>query len=449
METEACHICGTACSLVNNELNDGSPYLLTANHCYAASSDVSTWVFRFDYESNTPICATAASSDESPTPFTQINGARLKANNNISDFCLLELNTLPSSTSFYNGWERTSLPNNDVTCIHHPDGDVMKITGSSAVLENDNYDGVTTLKVPTWDYGSTEGGSSGAPLFNDSKLIVGQLYGGLGACSGTSPNNQADYFGEFNTSWESNQGKLYRLKDWLDPNSTNSSKVQGAYINQKNLDLKISSISNIDLMTCNTDEVTPNISLMNLGLTTVTSVEISIVTSIDSIYITRTVNITNGQMEKIIGGSVQITSPLDQLKITIEIVNGSVDDETRNNRTTTPLVSYQDVKEGEVRFKTDCFGSESTWFLYNSNNTLIIGNGRYSDESNAKWENTPICLPIDCYRLQIHDSYGDGLTGGDGNGCNENGEVEVVLNNKTLVKLSNVNFGSQTSLNFS
>ncbi|HBY69068.1 MAG TPA: secretion system protein Por, partial [Flavobacteriaceae bacterium] len=89
---------GYLCSsvLVNNTNNDKTPYLLTGNHCLD-NSDPAFWSIRFNWMSPSPVCG---ESDQSPgiqTNFT-MSGAALKANNDLSDFALVELyNEVPSS----------------------------------------------------------------------------------------------------------------------------------------------------------------------------------------------------------------------------------------------------------------------------------------------------------------------------------------------------------------
>lgn len=438
---------GSICSgsMINNELNDGTPFFLTANHCLSAFPDVSTWVFRFDYESSIASCNSGAPSSEPNQPFLEINGAQLRSRNNKSDFCLLELNSRPSSAVFYNGWERIELPNTEVTSIHHPDGDVKKISGSSELLENEIFEGVTSIKIPKWTYGTTEGGSSGAPLFNSSKLIVGQLYGGFASCS----SEEEDYYGSFFTSWNDDRGDKYRLKDWLDIRNTDALKIQGNYIPFVNLDLKISNITNIDPIVCNTNSITPKIELINLGQTNINSVEFEITSSLDTIYFTKMIDIPSGKRSSVILDTIFIQSSCDTIQATILKVNSTTDDIIENNTMKKRIVNYQNVMQGEIRFKTDCFGSESSWDLYNTTkNKFIVGGGPYTDFSFAESINTPICLPSGCYRLDILDSYGDGLTGGDFGSCNENGGVTVLLRDSIVTELLNIDFNSKTSLNF-
>jgi hypothetical protein len=82
--------------------------------------------------------------------------------------------------------------------------------------------------------GTTEGGSSGAPLFNQNHKIVGQNHGGNSSCPSVSK-----WYGRFDVSWEGGGTSSTRLKDWLDPDNTGAMSVDAtaptAYLLNKTL----------------------------------------------------------------------------------------------------------------------------------------------------------------------------------------------------------------------
>ena len=123
-------------SLLNNVAEDETPYFLTANHCLGSSSD--TWVFIFNYFSD--ICDPGGSGNDGSTlesvagstllENTNSNGGSASTDPNETDMALLLLDEdIPESYDvFYNGWDWSGdIPANTV-CIHHPSGDVKKIT---------------------------------------------------------------------------------------------------------------------------------------------------------------------------------------------------------------------------------------------------------------------------------------------------------------------------------
>ena len=211
-------------ALVNNTSLDGTPYLLTAEHCLPSDlTDVGVWSFIFNY----------ISEDCSPSVNgllgNSIFGSELRASNITNDFALLELDEAPPSDYdvYYSGWSRSTLLISSTTTIHHPSGDVMKISGDDDAPVLSAYlggAGSDYWKISDWDYGTTEGGSSGSPLFNPSGKIIGQLRGGFASCS----NDLADYYGAFHKSWNVGSIASARLMDWLDPSGDDPNSLAGA-----------------------------------------------------------------------------------------------------------------------------------------------------------------------------------------------------------------------------
>ena len=70
--------------------------------------------------------------------------------------------------------------------------------------------------------GTTEGGSSGSGLWNESHRLIGQLQGGFAACG----NDDPDWYGRFDVSWDG-ASSASRLRDWLDPDASNVSFLDG------------------------------------------------------------------------------------------------------------------------------------------------------------------------------------------------------------------------------
>jgi len=196
--------------LINNEREDLTPYYLTANHCL--TGDESTWIFRFKYWS--PNC----NQGNSATQWASISGSSIKVNGSVSDFALLELNDRPPSGFgvLYAGWDRSSSPSTSGVGIHHPSGDVMKISlyDNAPVVAFVNGAGVNSWKFQ-FDQGVLEPGSSGSPMFNQDHLVVGQLYGTTLNNFLTCDNPTGDaVYGRFDVSWDNGVGSF------LDPDNT-------------------------------------------------------------------------------------------------------------------------------------------------------------------------------------------------------------------------------------
>jgi hypothetical protein len=218
-------------SLVNNTRFDGTPYVLTANHCWDASSN--TWIVMFNYQS--PACPNG--SGDGPTNMT-ISGTSLMAKNSYSDFCLIKLNSKPPSSYnvYYNGWSHSNVPPTGGFCVHHPSCDVKKISFSTTPYTPTSYNSPTVpgdsthwhvnwASIPSTGLTPiTEGGSSGSPIFDQYKRVVGQLHGGPSSCTAS---DKSDYYGKFSTSWNYGTTSATRLRDWLDSLNTGVMFIEG------------------------------------------------------------------------------------------------------------------------------------------------------------------------------------------------------------------------------
>jgi PKD repeat protein len=209
-------------TLVNNTRNDGTPYFLTAHHCLSSSTAATSLVVYFNYESS--IC-NGATSDVIQT----LAGSALLSTSTYTDFTLLKLNDIPpyEYEPYYAGWDATGSASQNSTSIHHPGGRLKSIaidnnpptTGRQTINWDD---GSVTVPNTHWqvyfDVGQVENGSSGGPLFNDKKRVIGQLHGG---------DNNYNYFGKFSISWKRYSSPNQQLAAWLDPDNTNAFILDG------------------------------------------------------------------------------------------------------------------------------------------------------------------------------------------------------------------------------
>lgn len=207
-------------SIVNNLRFDKRPLLLTANHCIGNVTMAANTIAYFNYES--PTCQNADGLT------TQVrHGMNLKATKSDEqgrvDFTLLEIRTaIPSVfNARYAGWDASGrIPTNTVT-IHHPRGDVKKISFDNDPPTRSNYpysggyDTGSFWKIGNWELGTTEGGSSGSPLFDHNQNIIGVLTGGEAACG----NNFPDYYTQLSYAWDTYPDSTQQLKYWLNPDN--------------------------------------------------------------------------------------------------------------------------------------------------------------------------------------------------------------------------------------
>jgi len=201
-------------SMINNMDEDETPYFLTASHCGINQDNAGSVVVYWNFQSS--VCN--GTPDGVLDQFTQ-GGATFLANAPSSDATLLRLNNNPDPEYdvTFAGWDNS--PNAyEITpgvCIQHPNGDGKKISFEDDAMTTTYYGDSnpiatgTYVQVINWDLGTTAPyGSSGSPLFNGNKRIIGQLNGGPAACG----NDRSAWFGRFSSSWIHGN-----FAHWLDP----------------------------------------------------------------------------------------------------------------------------------------------------------------------------------------------------------------------------------------
>ena len=200
-------------SMINNTANDGTPYFLTANHCLG---NPNTWTYYFNHESST------CSGSSGPTSMSISGGSLLVADGG-ADVALIELSSAPPASwdVEYAGWDASGATPENATGIHHPSGDVKKICFEEDSPYTSSTGGAQVWWIDNWEAGVTEPGSSGSPLFDQNHRIIGQLYGGAAACSGSVNNGAFDYYGRFNVSWG------LGVSEYLDPSNSGTLVLDG------------------------------------------------------------------------------------------------------------------------------------------------------------------------------------------------------------------------------
>ena len=241
------YLCSGA--VINNTAVDCTPYLLSANHCGEPTSSTQiadhTWYFNYQR----PSCSVGNTNPYNGAQSQTMQGGTLKASSELgthtttntnqvagSDFVLIELNnTIPTTyNAYYAGWNRSTSGSGSGVGIHHPSGDEKKVSTYTTALSTTTYNSGWTgahwqvyWAATANGHGVTEGGSSGSPLFNASKQIVGHLSGGASYCNAT---NQPDLYGKFNKAWNLDGNSITaQLKPWLDPNNTGVTSLGGTY----------------------------------------------------------------------------------------------------------------------------------------------------------------------------------------------------------------------------
>lgn len=217
-------------ALINSTANTNSSLFLTADHLLdtggydaTGSYNLDNFIFYWNYESS------GCSNPSSEPTLYSTSGATLLANSSDSDFALFKLDEDPFIYSpYYLGWDRSGSSGTGGVCIHHPSGDIKKISTYTITPQNVSVSGKPCYYWGiTWSLGVTYGGSSGSPLLNSSHRVIGHQRGGYSTCSDPS---KVDNFGKFSISWTGNGNSDYRrrLNYWLDPSATTSQTMDGA-----------------------------------------------------------------------------------------------------------------------------------------------------------------------------------------------------------------------------
>ena len=207
-------------SIVNNTLNDRTPYVLFADHCVGGSA--SSYVFLFNYQAET-CSGTSGPQNQS------VSGSTLLASEDINsgpDFALLEMTSdIPDSYNpFFVGWSKVSSSPQDAVGIHHPGAGIKKISQDGTSVNANGY---------YWEFQYNDGrvipGSSGSPFFDENKRQVGICsYIYTNYCD-PSPDCYCDQqythgYGRFDLAWD------LGLSSYLDPLNTGVDGIDGISI---------------------------------------------------------------------------------------------------------------------------------------------------------------------------------------------------------------------------
>lgn len=213
--------------LVNNTDQDLRPLFMTADHCGLSAGNAASLVVYWNFFNST--CRPpggGASGDTGNGSESQVQtGSTFLAGSPVSDFTLVELDQAPAAAYdvHWVGWDARPGDFPSAIGVHHPSGDEKRIsfeddpTTTTSYLEDSAPGDGTHIRVADWDLGTTEGGSSGSPLFDSNGRVIGQLHGGFAACG----NNLTDWYGRLSVSWG------LGLMPWLDPGTTGALFMDG------------------------------------------------------------------------------------------------------------------------------------------------------------------------------------------------------------------------------
>jgi len=428
-------------TLINNVREDSTPYILTASHCNLATNSI----FVFNYENSSNNCTSNANGSLANS--ISVATDRAESSVSFSDFKLFELSQKPpaSYNAYYAGWNANPEAAFESTTIHHPSGDIKKIsqdfdTVRSTFFLPPNQD--THWQVGNWESGTTEPGSSGAALFDQNKRIVGQLEGGTASCN----NISNDYYGKFSLSWDANAASNRQLKVWLDPDSTNVLTLDGmdpiAKLN--NQDVELTYVSNVPAFSCDST-IKPKVHFLNRGNTILNSILIEY--GVNQQF-NASVNWTGSiETDELIEFQLPpVNLALGDSSFNVRLAISPQDQDTTNNHWSKSIRLNPGPITIPLTFKSDQYGYESSWEIIDLTSQRIVAKGgpyvETTTTSGAIYQDS-LCLYDSCFQLKIFDSFGDGFNGSFGQGYlliqDQKGDTLALENNFT---------GSQRTINF-
>jgi lysyl endopeptidase len=200
-------------TLLNDSVQSFTPYIFTANHCINSARTARTLNTYWFFEA-----ATCGSLTQAPSVHLT-GGAALLGRSQDRDWALLRLNEGPPANAYFAAWRAEALvANATISSIHHPSGDLKKWSQGRYLRDTyvDFDEALGFFSDVTWTQGTTEGGSSGAPLLTFLASggyyeVRGGLFGGAASCSNLAGVDQYSHL----------QAGLPLLRQYLTPNSAN------------------------------------------------------------------------------------------------------------------------------------------------------------------------------------------------------------------------------------
>ena len=325
-------------ALLNTTDLSEKPLFLTANHNIRGIGDAIdnpniSCLFLWNYEA--PGCVNV---NVMPSSYST-SGATVLANHSWSDFALFRLAEDPKDivgyTPYYLGWDCTGLSGDPGVCIHHPRGDVKKISTVASQPVPSQFYNYTADTLTHWEvgwqstlngHGMTQSGSSGAPLLNSSHKVIGQLTGDN--CRDCQRPNGVSKFGRFNYSWTGiNNDSIYRRLDyWLDSLNMNYQTMEGLLV-----------IPTEMVMTAN-EQLYSNVHIKNTG-------QLTIQGDIELMGNSRVIVEMGGKLI-VDGGTMSNVDLVLKAGASLRIINGGIL-ETRNGFYA-PVGSSVEIIEGKI-----------------------------------------------------------------------------------------------------
>lgn len=224
--------------LMNNTAWDYRQLMLTALHCTegVSDNDLAVMEVRFNYERQNCEGTGGFPNGRNKIGVIHLGDSDCGGGTYGSDYAIFEIEDYINDNwdPYFAGWRSNNFGGISGVGIHHPSGDVKKISTYNSTLLNGTWVFETNAHWRVrWastetDWGVTEGGSSGSPLFDADHYVIGTLTGGGSFCD--NPTSR-DFYGKMSRHFSNlNPNDPEDLiGNFLDPLGSEQTNLQGTY----------------------------------------------------------------------------------------------------------------------------------------------------------------------------------------------------------------------------
>ena len=209
-----------------------------------------------------------------------------------------------------------------------------------------------------------------------------------------------------------------------------------------NLDVDVSGITTPFATVCG-ETSAATFTLRNLGADVISQVNIDVVVNgelVDQVLFEGM--ISSGESAPVDIMLSNLVTGNNVVVVTVTNPNGGTDEAPDNNSTSVEVESLVDGVPVVLNLITDPFPNETTWALFDvSNNNMVASSDGDLSGFGSQLVTNQFCLdPNACYRFELYDSFGDGLT----SFGNPDGSYEIVdQDGQVLASIITAAFGEE------
>lgn len=204
------------------------------------------------------------------------------------------------------------------------------------------------------------------------------------------------------------------------------------------IDARLARVAEIPVLNCS-DQANAYFEFMNQGSNLLTSLTYTYSIGGNTQTATWNGNVLSYQSDTVHIPTFNINFNVNNtLSVQITQING-VDVNISPKTLTIKKNVYEGGGNMTLIIKTDNYGSETTFKIFGPDGTTVLSGGPFS---NSSTEHTFAFTPAatGCYRLEVYDSYGDGINNGYGSGY-----FKLMTEDGTQIFRDNGKFGSQAT----